>query len=324
MIRFRSALAGAFQSYIEFRRAFGYAESTDRFLSKSFDDYLLFFGIQNAHAIDEGVVAHWVHAIPTNMNATKNSKLRFARVFLKFLVRSGLIEGNPATRIPYLRQKPHKPYIYTLREIERLLEAARANQRRTPKRLTGWTMEAMVFLIYACGLRLGEALSLKIADVDFDENTLSLWKTKFHKERIIPFSQAASEKMKTYLARRGRLRSPFFFAGPTGKYDGGTIYARFRLLLVRAGLAKSRGPGPRIHDLRHTFAVHRLYKWYQDGKDPLNKLPLLSVYMGHVNIENTQVYLTITRELLREGDRRFRNGFEAVADGALRRAAGKP
>ena len=323
MTRFKSPLADAFTSFIEFRRAFGYAEATDRFLAKAFDDYLLFFGVGNAREIDENIVAHWMHAIPTNMAATKNAKLRFARVFLRFLIRRELIDANPAMRIPYLRQLPHKPYIYTLHEIERILEAARANQQRSPKRLMGWTMETMVFLIYACGLRISEATGLKLEDVDFKQNTLSLWKTKFHKERIIPFSQAAAEKLKMYLVRRGKSRFPYLFVGPSGRYDNNTIYARFRLLLVRAGITKMRGRGPRLHDLRHSFAVHRLYKWYQEGHDPLNKLPLLSLYMGHVDIENTQVYLTITRALLREGDRRFQRGFEEVADTALRRAVDK-
>ena len=120
-----------------------------------------------------------------------------------------------------------------------------------------------------------------------------------------------------------RLADPFF-AHPGGKYSNGGIQKRFYLLLAHCGMTKSGRGGPRLHDLRHAFAVHRLYKWYQEGRDILNKLPLLSTYMGHVNIENTQVYLTITQALLREGDRRFQRGFEAVADKALKRAFNKP
>lgn len=182
----------------------------------------------------------------------------------------------------------------------------------------------MILLIYACGLRLGEALKLRIQDVDFEEKTLALWNTKFHKERIVPFSSEVGEKLSAYLALRESRRPqdgsdvPFF--GWDGiRHSKSIVHRYFRELLVRCGLSKPTGPGPRLHDLRHTFATHRLYKWYQEGKDPLNRLPWLTTYMGHVNIENTQVYLTIAQELLREGDRRFQDRFEDLAEKAAGR-----
>jgi len=182
----------------------------------------------------------------------------------------------------------------------------------------------MIFLIYACGLRISEALNLKIKDVDFEQNLLSLWNTKFHKERLVPFSPTVAHKLKNYLALRGKLYPPdgpeaAFFCHGRGKYrNAGPIDVRFRQLLIGLGLAKPI-KGPRLHDLRHTFAVHRLYKWYQEGHNPLNKLPLLSTYMGHATVENTQVYLTMTTALLREADRRFQAGFEDLARKPLAR-----
>jgi len=326
---FLSPLARHLKAYLEFRQALGYTSFSNPHAARDFDGYLLFRSVASVRELNESLVANWMHSIPTQAAATKNAKLRFARGFLNYLVRLGLLPDNPARRIPYLRQKAYKPYIYTLQEIHRILEAARSNQRRYPNRLTGWTMETLVLLFYACGLRLGEAINLRIEDVDFEQGALSLWKTKFHKERLVPFSPAVGQRLQAYLARCGKARLPTgprdpFFAHPGGKYSKHSIQARFRLLLVRSGLAKPKGRGPRIHDVRHSFAVHRLYKWYQEGHDILNKLPLLSTYMGHVNIENTQVYLTITQALLREGDRRFQSGFEAVAGKALERAVRKP
>ena len=327
---FNSTLARHLQDYLEFKRSLGYTSFSNVHAAKDFDGYLLFRAVISLRELNESLVANWMHAIPTQAAATKNGKLRFARGFLDYLVRLALISDNPARRIPYLKQKAYKPYIYSLLEIHRILEAARDLQRRYPNRLTGWTMETFVLLLYACGLRLGEAVNLRIEDVDFEQGTLSLWKTKFHKERLVPFSPVVGKKLRAYLARRGKARLPAgprdpFFAHPGGKYSKYSMNGRFRLLLVHTGLAKSKGRGgPRIHDLRHSFACHRLYKWYQEGHDILNKLPLLSTYMGHVNIENTQVYLTITQTLLREGDRRFQSDFEAVAHKALERAIGKP
>jgi len=327
--RFFSPLARHLKAYLEFRQALGYTSFLNSHAAKDFDGYLLFRGVSSIRQLDESLVANWMHCVPTQAAVTKNGKLRFARGFLNYLVRLDMLPDNPARRIPYLRQKAHKPHIYALQEIQRILEAARSLQRRYPNRLTGWTMETLVLLLYACGLRISEAINLKIEDVDFEQGNLSLWKTKFHKERLVPFSPALGLKLRAYLACRNRARLPAgprdpFFAHPGGMYNKISMQARFRLLLVHAALAKPTGRGPRLHDIRHSFAVHRLYKWYQEGHDILNKLPLLSTYMGHVNIENTQVYLTITQTLLREGDRRFQNGFEAVADKVLKRAISKP
>ncbi len=326
---FHSALARRLRDYLEFKQSLGYTSFSNAYVTRDFDGYLLFRAVPSAREIDEGIVVNWMHAIPTHAAATRNAKLRFARGFLDYLVRLDLIQDNPARSIPYLRQKAYKPYIYTLQEIHRILEAARALQRRYPNRLTGWTMETFVLLLYACGLRRGEAINLKIEDVDFEQGTLSLWKTKFHKERLVPFSPAVGQKLQAYLARRNKARLPAgpknpFFAHPGGKYSMSGIQQRFHLLLAHCGMAKPGRGRPRLHDLRHAFAVHRLYKWYQEGHDILNKLPLLSTYMGHVDIEKTQVYLTITQALLREGDRRFQSGFETIADKALKRAEGSP
>lgn len=327
---FHSALAPLLGAYLDFRRALGYTSFSNPHAAKELDGYLLFHAVASVRGLDERRIANWMHSISTQAAATKNAKLRFARGFLDYLVRTGALPVNPARRIPYLRQKAYKPYIYTLQEIHRLLEAARGLQRRYPNRLTGSTMETLVLLVYACGLRLGEAVNLKIEDVDLEQGVLSLWNTKFHKQRLVPFSPAVGQKLRVYLACANRARLPAgprdpLFAHPGGKYNKLSIHARFQLLLARGGLARRKGRGgPRLHDLRHSFAVHRLYKWYQEGHDILNKLPLLSVYMGHVNVENTQVYLTITQALLREGDRRFQGSFEAVAAKALKRAAGKP
>ena len=114
--------------------------------AKDFDGYLLFRSVTSVRQLDESLVANWMHSIPTQAAATKNAKLRFARGFLNYLVRLDLLPDNPAQRIHYLRQKVYKPYIYTLQEIHRILEAARGLQRRYPNRLTGWTMETFVLL----------------------------------------------------------------------------------------------------------------------------------------------------------------------------------
>jgi len=298
--------------------------------ARDLDYFLAFHGLASIEHIDEGQIHRWVHAIPGHSPNTKNLKIRFARGFFRYLIRLGLAKHNPALRIPYLKARRYKPHIFTLREIHDLLLAADADKRRRPNAMLGWTLQTMILLYYACGLRLTEALNITIKDVDFQHRTLSLWNTKFRKERLLPISAPIARCLKDYLDLRlarhptADPAAPFFRLTFAKRPHRSVIEHHFRRLLVACRLAKPRGRAPHLHDLRHTFAVHRLYKWYQEGHHPLNKLPLLATYMGHLNFHSTQVYLAITNTLLREGDRRFQAAFEDVAERSHRRACRRP
>lgn len=333
-MRFYSFLAPTLKSYLTFRQKLGYtsfAESPTQHRAKELDAYIQQRGIRSLQHINERFLIEWIHAVPHRNPSTRNTLLWFVRGLFNYLIRLGVTHDNPAQRIRDLKTVPFIPTIFTLQEIHRLLETARAHRCKwIPQCFLGPTMETLIFLIYACGLRLSEALNLKIQDVDFEENTLSLWKTKFHKERLVPFSSHTALKLKAYLAlrkERGMALKPQsrFFCHANGGYaTKGSIEFQFRNIIKAVGLSKPKGiQGPRLHDLRHSMAVHRLYKWYQEGHDILNKLPLLSTYMGHVNIEKTQVYLTVTQALLREGDRRFQQAFEEITREHANRAKRK-
>ena len=324
--RFYSFLAPQLKAHLEFRRKLGFTSFGHTAAARDFDYYLVFRGLDAVRQIDEGLIYSWINIIPEQSAGTKNNKLKFARGFFHYLERFGLARENPTLRIRYLKPKYRKPYIYSLKELQQILQEAREVKSRYPKQLVGWTIETMIFLIYACGLRVSEATKLRICDVDFDEGTLALWETKFHKERLVPCSPAVGQALKVYLARRSELHPDpiptdrLFRSRRNNSCAARTFEWQYRRILVRCGLAKSRGRAPRIHDLRHTFAVHRLYKWHQEGRDILNRLPWLSTYMGHGSVECTQVYLTIAQDLLREGDRRFQAVFEPANEKALVRA----
>lgn len=319
--RFHSFLRHHLKSYLDFKLRLHYTNFANPTEARDLDHYVLFHGLSRMDQIDEAFVGSWVHAIPRHAAGTKNRKLSFIKGFFDYLIRSGVARSNPASRIPRLKRRVHKPYIYTLQEIHRILKTAESYPG-----FLGHTLGTIFFLVYACGLRIGEALNLNIRDVGFEENALSLWNTKFHKERLVPFSERVAERLKSYLALRMKTfpsdkpTAPFF-RHASGRYRHSAVWGYFREILVRCGLVRKKGQvGPRVHDLRHSFAVHRLYKWYQEGIDPLNKLPLLTTYMGHISIENTQVYLAVTRTLMREGDRRFQKAFEDLTHKPLRRA----
>lgn len=325
--RFLSFLGPYLVDYLELRQKLGYTSFTRDDRARDLDVFAWSHGLSSWPQLTEELLLRWMHARPARSKATKNALLRFARGFFDYLLRQGLVPYNPAKRLPYLKAELYKPYLYTLQDIIKILEAAKTSYEHDKNGFRGFTLHTLLFLLYACGLRISEALNLQIKDVDFGENTLALWKTKFHKERLVPFSDATASKLRDYLTVRLKrfptqdTGAAVFCHGGDSFRSNGPIEFRFRKILQRCGITAPQGVGtPRIHDLRRAFAVHRLYKWYQEGFDILNKLPLLSTYMGHVHIEHTQIYLTVTQALLREADRRFQQGFGGIARKAARRA----
>jgi integrase/recombinase XerD len=202
-----------------------------------------------------------------------------------------------------LPEKPPKfePYIYSTEEIRKILIAA--EQLDGPKRAIEFgTMRAILILLYGAVLRLGEALSLKVEDVDFDEGLLVINRSKFNKTRIVPISLPLLEELKRYeAAHPNRRPDDWFFVTRRGaKVCHPTIEQNFRLFCKGASVSRDGGPDrqPRLHDLRHSGTVHRMVQWYREGKDVQKLLPLLSTYLGHAELRDTQVYLTMTPELL--------------------------
>jgi integrase len=170
-------------------------------------------------------------------------------------------------------------------------------------------------LLNVTGLRLGEALRLTIADVDLSRGLLHVRLTKFGKSRLIPISADVIQRLRacggSVEQRLGpRPGDARFFVGPTGKpVSKNALRDSFHAVLKRAGIAEHGGRRPRLHDLRGTFAVHRLLRWYEQNADLDAKLPLLVTYLGHVSLHSSQRYLQLARDLLGEVTRRHQACF---------------
>lgn len=163
---------------------------------------------------------------------------------------------------------------------------------------------ALLFrLLYGSGLRISEALSLTKSNVDLMAGTIFIQNAKFAKERILPLASSLVDRCRKYVEsmqlRSVWQNSDYFFPNSIGtKYSEGAIYQAFRDLLRKSGISHGgRGKGPRLHDLRHSYAVHCLRNWVREGKNLTTALPYLSVYMGHVGSRSTQYYLRLTSEL---------------------------
>jgi integrase/recombinase XerD len=172
-------------------------------------------------------------------------------------------------------------------------------------------MRCLVFLMYGAALRTSEALSLTIGDVDLTCGVLTIRDSKFFKTRLVPVGPKTVQMLAEYGSRRetsSKCPDAPIFVGLNAKPVAVYVFERaFQQIRLHAGLHRAGGPRyqPRLHDLRHTSAVHRLTTWYREGKDVQKLLPQLSVYMGHRLLAATQRYLTMTPELLHEASLRF-------------------
>jgi site-specific recombinase XerD len=157
-------------------------------------------------------------------------------------------------------------------------------------------------------------LALNLEHFHSTERRLHIAEGKFRKARWVPLSASTCLALDQYLRKRLQIRprspdSPLLINQRSRRLLHCTVNQTFRHLLRQCGIRHSKHTGPRIHDLRHTFAVHRLLAWYRDGEDVNARLPWLATYMGHVDIHSTQVYLRATPELIEQVDRRFYNHY---------------
>jgi integrase len=184
-------------------------------------------------------------------------------------------------------------------------------------KLRPWTFYCLFGLLSVTGLRLGEARNLELHDVDLKTGVLTIRGAKFGKTRLVPLHASTCTVLADYLARRqrhwmGRTVSSYLFLSSWGnRLDGGEIHRTFYALSRQIGLrGLSDSHGPRLHDMRHRFATNTLVRWYRSGQDPERRLPLLSAYLGHVHVADTQWYLEGSPELMREAMRRLEQRWE--------------
>lgn len=232
--------------------------------------------------------------------------------FFQFAVSRGHLQ-----EIPLPKQIPKcpprlVPYIYSRADIGHLL-AAIPVCRRFPVRIEAPTMRAILLLLYGAGLRRQEALDLTVRDVDLPNALLTIRDTKFFKTRLVPIGRDLTKVLSAYAAWRiarypaAGVGTPFFLGQDGAAIPAWTLQRAFERLRQQAGVRRTDGGRfqPRLHDFRATFAVNRLTAWYRQGLDVQRLVYHLSVYLGHVCLAYTQVYLTMTPELLRQAGARF-------------------
>ena len=305
---FRSALAARLQSFLEIRRAWeGMPDSEHKILS--YLDSFLMGRLKPGQALTRRVAEEWIDSFKHLSVGTRSNRISVLRQLCfyvsRFDKRTCLIGREMLPRRTRLA-----PHIYTVREVTAIMKAAEGIGPK--KSLRPFVISTLIGLLYATGLRIGEALKLNLADVDLRRQLLTIRESKFRKSRYVTLSKSTTRALGAFICKRRALGFSTDPGAPVFVNPQGRPYCQPRICTIFLDIVRSlgiRGPagqrGPRIHDFRHAFAVTRLASWYRQEVVLQAKLPLLTTYLGHTSPIYTGIYLQATAELLQEANKKF-------------------
>ena len=292
-------LREALEQYLKVRRMFGFKLKAGNLLQ----GFVACAENENAAYITRELAVRWATQPKNCQRANWAKRLSMVRSFARYVsAKDPRTEIPPEGLLPY-RFARKNPYLYTDEGIARLIEAA---QKLPPSRgLRAATYATLFGLLAVTGMRMSEPIALDRDHVDLTRGILTIRRTKFGKSRIIPIHASTLEALQRYAELRDRLcprtQTQSFFISERGtRLNVRTVRRTFVHLSRQIGL---RGPdssrGPRLHDLRHGFAVETLIRWYRSGVDVEQHLPELSTYLGHTSVACTYWYITAVPKLLR-------------------------
>jgi integrase len=303
---FKSKLAIYMETYIHLRASTEIEIDVNHFIYtyKQLDEYLVSLNHDRDY-INKNDYDGWYEKMSMNAGVgTIYRKVSTIRQLLTFMSQQGQECYIP--RLPKKHKSSFVPYIYTREEIRLMFDACdelRAKARHPKTSLMA--IPTIIRLLYSTAIRISEALNIKMKDLDFERHVIVLNKTKNGSQRLAPINRSMETVIRLYLEYRDRiglsnLASPesYLFVSTLGnqcKRD--TIYHWFEIVREKAGIPyKGNHEGPRIHDIRHTACVHSLVKMLESGTDIYCYLPILSMFVGHKSIYETETYLRLTGE----------------------------
>ena len=286
------------EDFVLFKRNQGYKYRSEAKVLSRFCRFTEQYGLEEP-VLSKELAAAW--AAPKEGEAVKSRMHRICMLnqFGKYLD----MNGYKAEKLPACRWShgSFTPYIFTHDEIEKLFQSADSVPCVAQSRDLHKEMSVILRLLYSCGLRVSEAVGLLCRDVDLEKGILTIRDAKNGRDRLIPVSESLLDWMRAYRNDTAYWlqENDFFFPAPDRTIlSPNTVYQRFRRILWDAGIPyNGKGNGPRLHDIRHTFAVHTLQKWVEQGEDLTSMLPVLSVFMGHKSMHATSRYLRLAAEV---------------------------
>jgi integrase len=297
--------------YITYRKSLGEKFRTNESYLKSFVKAI--GSEREIHKISEKDMNKFLYG-SDNGNVTSSWFIKHTAVlgFYQYSFTRGYVNKIPLPKVLPKRPPSFVPYIYSKEELRRLLEAASCYQKNKSF-VDPYMIRVILILLYGAGLRPHEALSLKLVDIDLTLSLIKVWDSKFYKSRLVPIGDQLKQVIEQYILWRKKHKfstnpdAPLFVGQRNEPLNLETMRSIFQRVRKKACVIRSDQATyqPRLHDFRHTFAVHHLINWYQENKDVTKLLPILSVYMGHTHLAHTSVYLSMTTDLLNEASMRF-------------------
>lgn len=309
---FRSPLAKRIEAFLAHKRALGRRFEVEEKPLRLFDRFLVDRGVETLEGVTAELLDAFLAARPRARSRSYNELLGVVRRLFDWLVAQDLLAGSPLRAQPRRQTDQRVHFLFDPAQARRLLALAEALPDNSRARLRGSTYRTAFALLYGLGLRVGEVARLHAGEVDLERSLLVIRQTKFSKSRLVPFGPRVAALLRGFLQQQEKRRGPLAPDAPVFSFDGhraihpGTLSQTFHQLLPRLELKLAPGTSsPRVHDLRHSFAVGRLLRWYREGLHPQDRLLQLATFLGHVDPNSTAVYLTLTPELFEQARQRF-------------------
>jgi len=298
------------EQYLQLRDQLGYKPQKVIRLLRSF---AAFAEREGASHVTVDLALRWAQQSSDVEPATWAWRLSVVRRFAAWLSASDSHTEVPPDGLLPGRYRRKRPYIYSDAEIERLVDAA--SRLPSPAGLKSRTFSTIFGLLAVTGLRVSEALALDREDVDLQQGILRIRRTKFGKSRLVMVHESTRQVLADYASQRDRVipraaTSAFFLSERGDRLKEGATRYNFAKVSRQVGLRAAttncrHGHGPRLHDLRHRFAVRTLLGWYRSGIDVEREMPKLTTYLGHVHVYVTYWYIEAVPELLELAARRL-------------------
>ena len=319
---FRSVLADDIRRFLAHHRALGKRFENEENALRLLDRFLFTHGVTAIRDITPARIDAFLASRPRTRPRSYNHLVNVLQRLFRWLVAQDALSSSPMRARPRLPGAQPMPFLFEPADVERLLAGA-ARLRDSRRDVHRGTTYRMIFaLMYGLGLRVSEATRLRHEDVDHERRCLHVRNTKFSKSRLVPFGPRMDAALRDYLQeRRNRLRpatdDPLFSLAVDGRQPIGShaVSNTFQRLVAGLDLTVPKGVSPpRLHCLRHSFAVSTLLEWYRAGVDPNARLMHLSTFLGHANPSSTAVYITITDALLNQANQRFERYAAPILD----------
>lgn len=295
---YSSIFAEEIAEYVELKQAMGLWFRTAAENLHRFDRLCVELDIQ-APELTAELISEWIAPRPGESGNTRAARIIALKGFANFLNSKGARIKWPHIQQPWQGQSQFVPYIFTSDEVARILKVADAQPIPAHGSQFHIIFPAILRVLYGTGLRISEALHLKNVDVDLQRGLLTVWNSKYDNSRCLPISTSLRDELLRYVEqRKWPQENIYFFPNSKGEpYSQRTVYDKFRDVLWQSGIPHGSGrKGPRVHDFRHTFAVHSLRKCADAGIDTYTFLPVLATYLGHKKVSTTERYLRLTAE----------------------------